>query len=107
METRRNFLKKTAIGSGAIVIGGLGFSAKSYGNILGSNDRIRVGLLGFSNRFKDSLGPSFLKYAASMNFEFVAVGDIWNRRRQEGFDWMKAKTGNNVFLAIGAVALLE
>jgi predicted dehydrogenase len=100
METsRRNFIKKAAIGSGAIAIGGLGFSAKSYGNILGSNDKIRVGLLGFSNRFKDSLGPSFLKYAADMNFEFVAIGDLWNRRRQEGFDWMKAKTGKDVFLA--------
>jgi predicted dehydrogenase len=99
METRRNFIKKAAIGSTAIAIGGVGLSAKSYGNILGANDKIRVGILGFSNRFKDSLGPSFLKYANELNFEFVAIGDIWNRRRQEGFDWIKAKTGKDIFLA--------
>ena len=100
METsRRDFIKKTAIGSAAVTIGGLGFSAKSYGNIIGSNDKIRVGILGFSNRFKDSLGPSFLKYAEAMNFEFVAIGDIWNRRRTEGQEWIKSKTGKEVFLA--------
>ena len=105
--TRRDFIKKAAIGSTAVAIGGLGFSAKSYGNILGSNNKIRVGILGFSNRFKDSLGPSLLKYADEMNFEFVAIGDIWNRRRQEGLDWIKAKTGKDIFLARNSDELWE
>lgn len=100
METsRRNFIKKAAIGTAAVTVGSMAFSAKSYGNILGSNDKIRVGVLGFSNRFKDSLGPSFLKYADELNFEFVAIGDLWNRRRDEGQAWMKEKTGKEVFLA--------
>jgi predicted dehydrogenase len=105
--TRRNFIKKAALGSTAVAMGGLGFSAKSYGNILGSNNKIRVGILGFSNRFKDSLGPSFLKYADEMNFEFIAIGDIWNRRRQEGSDWIKAKTGKDIFLARNSNELWE
>ncbi len=105
--TRRDFLKKAAIGSAAVTIGGLGFSAKSYGNIPGSNDKIRVGILGFSNRFKDSLGPSFLKYADEMNFEFVAIGDIWNRRRTEGQNWIKEKTGKDIFLARNSDELWE
>ncbi len=105
--TRRDFIKKAALGSAALTIGGMGLSAKSYGNILGSNDKIRVGILGFSNRFKDSLGPSFLKYANEMNFEFVAIGDIWNRRRQEGQSWIKEKTGKEVFLARNSDELWE
>jgi predicted dehydrogenase len=108
METsRRDFIKKAAIGSAAVTIGGIGFSAKSYGNILGSNNKIRVGVLGFSNRFKDSLGPSFLKYANEMNFEFVAIGDLWNRRRTEGQAWMKEKSGKEVFLARNSDELWE
>ncbi len=105
--TRRDFIKKAALGSAALTIGGMGLSAKSYGNILGSNDKIRVGILGFSNRFKDSLGPSFLKYADEMNFEFVAIGDIWNRRRLEGQAWIKEKTGKDIFLARNSDELWE
>lgn len=107
MESRRNFIRKAAAGSAAVAIGGFGFSAKSYGNITGANNRVRVGILGFSNRFKDALGPSFLKYAQDLNFEFVALGDIWNRRREEGSEWIKSKTGNDIILARNSDELWE
>jgi len=55
-NSRREFIKKSAIGAAGITIGGLGMSAKSYGNIMGANDKIRVGILGFSGRFRGSLG---------------------------------------------------
>ncbi len=99
MESRRNFIRKTAVGSAALAIGGMGFSAKSYGNIIGANDRIQVAVLGFSNRFKDSLGPSFLKYAETMRLELAMVCDLWDRRRQEGQEWIKNRTGRDVMLA--------
>ncbi|HHT29865.1 hypothetical protein [Petrimonas mucosa] len=54
--------------------------AKNYANIMGSNDRIRVGVLGFSDRFKSSLGKAFLKYADEMNFELYTICDIWSRQ---------------------------
>ena len=71
METRRNFIKKTALGAAGLTLGGLNISAKNYAHIMGSNDRIRVGVLGFSDRFRSSLGKAFLKYADDMNFEFT------------------------------------
>lgn len=95
-QSRRTFIRNSAIGAAGITIGGMGMSAKSYGNILGSNSRIQVGILGFSNRFKDSLGKSFLKYAGEMNFEFFTVCDIWNRRRDEGQAWHKEMTGREI-----------
>lgn len=95
-NSRRVFLKKSAIGAAGITIGGLGMSAQSYGNILGSNDKIRVGILGFSNRFKSSLGKAFLKYADEMNFEFVNICDLWSRRRIEGQEWYKELTGRDI-----------
>ncbi len=91
-KTRRDFLKKTAIGAAGLTIGGIGMSARSYGNIMGANDKIKVGILGFSSRFQGSLGPAFLKYAKEMNFELVTVCDIWNRRRDEGQAWYNQKT---------------
>ncbi|NMB05278.1 MAG: twin-arginine translocation signal domain-containing protein, partial [Bacteroidales bacterium] len=80
METRREFIKKAAMGAAGLSIGSnLHMSARSYANIMGANDRVKVGILGFSNRFKNSLGKAFLKYAPDMNFELFTVCDIWNR----------------------------
>jgi len=97
--TRRSFLKTTAVGSAGIVLGGMGMTAKSYGNIMGSNSRIKVGILGFSGRFRGALGPAFLKYSKEKNFEFVTVCDIWNQRREAGQAWAKEKTGKDIKVA--------
>lgn len=51
-NTRRNFIKKTAIGTAALSFGGVlpGFSAKSYARIMGSNERIRAAVMGVNAR---------------------------------------------------------
>lgn len=84
--TRKDFLKKTALGAAGLTAG---LSAKSYGRILGANDRIRVGIVGFSNRARGSLIPAFLRHAEELNFEFTAVSDIWNRRRDEAVAYLQ------------------
>ncbi|GGG95235.1 hypothetical protein GCM10007415_33020 [Parapedobacter pyrenivorans] len=71
----------------------MGFSAKSYARIIGANDRVRVGIVGFSNRFRSSLFPAFMNHAKAQNFEFVAVSDLWNRRRDEAYAYAKEKAG--------------
>ena len=78
MASRREFIKKTALGAA-----GLSMGAKSYSRIMGSNDRVRVGIVGFSDRFRSSLAPAFLSLSKELNFEIVAVSDLWNRRRDE------------------------
>lgn len=83
---RRDFIKKSALG----VVGlSAGFSASSYARIIGANDRVRVGIVGFSQRCEGSLFPAFMQHANEMNFEIVGVSDIWNRRREEGVALMK------------------
>ena len=108
-ESRRSFLKKTAIGSAGVALGGAayGFSAKSYGNIMGANDRVRVGVVGFSDRFRSSLLPCFLDHAKNMNFEMVALSDLWNRRRDEGKAIIKEKGGWDVALCRNNEELYE
>lgn len=96
MTTRRDFLRTGALGAAGLTIGGLGLSNSSFGSILGANDKIRVGIVGFSDRTKYSLIPSFQAYAKELNFEIVAISDIWNRRREEGKAYMKEKFGVDV-----------
>jgi predicted dehydrogenase len=97
-ETRRSFIRKSAIGTAGLAMGGtvMGFSAKSYGRILGANDKVRVGVVGYSDRFRSALFPCFMDHAKEMNFEMVAVSDIWNRRREEGADEIGKKSGWNL-----------
>ena len=52
MTTRREFIKNVAIGTAAVSVGGVlpGFSAKSYHNIVGANEKIRMGAIGVNAR---------------------------------------------------------
>lgn len=84
-----------------------GISAKSYENILGANDKVRVGIVGFSNRARGSLIPSFLDHADELNFEITAVSDIWNRRRNEGAEYLKKESGNTILKARNNEELYE
>lgn len=86
MTTRREFIQKTALGTAGLTLG-----AKSYSRILGANDRIRVGIVGYSDRFRGALSPAFLALAKEQNFEFAAVSDIWNMRRDAAVGFYKEK----------------
>ncbi len=93
MTTRREFVQKAALGTAGITLG-----ARSYSRVLGANDRIRVGIVGYSDRFRSSLSPAFLSLAQELNFEFTAVSDIWSLRREAADTFYKAK-GINLRLA--------
>src|SRR5438046_4927261 len=67
--------------------------AARYARILGANDRVRIGIVGFSDRFRQALLPAFGKVGKELNFEIVAVSDIWNRRRDEGVAGIEKVTG--------------
>lgn len=95
-NNRRSFIKKTALASGGIVLGANAMSARSYRKIIGANDRVRVGVVGFSNRAKGALIPAFNAHSKAQNFELVGVSDIWNRRREEGAAFIKEATGDKV-----------
>ncbi len=95
-QSRRNFLKNGGLASAGIMIGGLGFSAKSYGRIIGANDRVRVGVIGFSDRHRGSHLPSFMNHYKELNFDIVAVSDIWKKRREEGVAVWKEKMGHDI-----------
>ena len=74
---RREFLKVAAAAAATL-------PAARYAKILGANDRVRVGIVGFSDRFRQAHLPAYGQLGKELNFEIVAVSDIWSRRREEG-----------------------
>jgi predicted dehydrogenase len=91
MTTRREFVKQTIMAGVAT-----GFSAKSYGKILGANDRVRVACVGFSDRHRQSHVYPFKMLQKEMNFEMVGLSDIWNRRREEGKAYLEKELGSSI-----------
>lgn len=55
MTHRRDFIKKSVLGTAAITIGGMGLSAKSYASIIGANDRFRIAVCGVNGRGKSHI----------------------------------------------------
>lgn len=95
-NSRRDFIKKTSMAGAATFLGTMGMSAKSYSRIIGANERVSVGVVGFSDRFKDALLPSFLDAYKTTNFDIIAVSDIWKKRREEGQGMLKQKLNHDI-----------
>jgi predicted dehydrogenase len=96
MASRRQFIKQTSKATAGIYLGSLAFNARSYGRIIGANDRVNIGVVGFSDRFRNSHFPSFMNHYQELNFDIIAVSDIWRLRREEGRDFLKEKMGNDI-----------
>src|SRR6188472_1715807 len=91
-HTRRDFIKKSSMAT----LGALAFSPKSYARIIGANDRVRVGVVGFSDRFRGSLLPAFSSLHKEHNFDIVGVSDIWRLRREAALVQLKDKMGHEI-----------
>lgn len=78
MQTsRRDFIRNAALGTAALSVGGIlpGFSSKSYGRIVGANEKIVVSMMGVNSRGK-SLARNF---AAQANCEVAHICDVDSR----------------------------
>jgi predicted dehydrogenase len=95
-NSRRKFIRQSAQAVAGTYMGSLAFSASSYARIMGANDRVRVGVVGFSDRHKSSHIPPFMQFYKDMNFDIVAVSDIWKKRREEGAAFLKDKMGHDI-----------
>jgi predicted dehydrogenase len=82
MEKRRDFIKKVGITTAALAVGqnifggnAMGFTAKSYKRIIGSNDRIHVGAIGVNGRGNGMAGV----FASQKNTEISCICDVDSR----------------------------
>lgn len=92
-NSRRDFIKTAALGAAGLAISS---QASSYARIQGANERVRVGIVGYSDRCRQALIPSFMSHAKELNFDFVAVSDVWSRRRDEGAESLGKITGHEI-----------
>ena len=92
-SNRRDFLK---VGGAAVAASAVSWNARSYAAILGANDRVRVGVVGCGDRMKQGDLPAFQQSAKDLNFQIVAVSDIWSRRREEGAAFIEKLCGNPI-----------
>ncbi len=83
-QPRRVFLQQLALAGAGALVPQITWSASSYKRIIGANDRLRVGVIGFSDRHRSSHMPCFMNHYKALNFDVVAVSDIWTQRRAEG-----------------------
>jgi predicted dehydrogenase len=89
-SNRREFLKA---GSAALAATTVSWNAKSYAAVVGANDRVRVGIIGCGDRMKGGDLPAFHQNAKDMNFQIVAVSDIWKRQREMGAEFIEKLCG--------------
>src|SRR5215207_7241998 len=95
-NTRRDFIKNSALAGAGVLAAQMGFSASSYRRIIGANDRVRVGVVGFADRHRSSHIPCFISHYKELNFDVVAVSDIWNKRREQGAAMWKEKMQHDI-----------
>ena len=95
-KSRRHFIKNSALAGVGLLAFNKGWSAQSYRRILGANERVRVGVVGYSDRHRSSHMPCFMNHYKELNFDIVAVSDIWKKRREEGSAAWKEKMGHDI-----------
>lgn len=76
-SSRRKFVKTASTGFAALAFGGVlpSFSAKSYANIIGANERIKVACMGVNGRGKSVA----VNFALQKNCEVMYISDVDKR----------------------------
>ncbi|MDZ7692223.1 MAG: Gfo/Idh/MocA family oxidoreductase [Balneolaceae bacterium] len=75
MGSRKDFIKKTTLGLGGLATG---LSAKSYGRVLGANDRIHVAFMGCGRR----VGAYYESLSEPFNTELSWICDVKGSQRE-------------------------
>jgi len=77
---RRNFIKKVAAGTAGLAVGNsaMGMSARSYGRIIGANDRLFIGIAGLGRRLGAFIPPIAEK---ANNVELLYLCDVMKHQR--------------------------
>ena len=102
--SRRDFCKTSAAGMAGILAAGAAPSLYAAG----ANERIRVACVGYSDLFRGSLLPCFMHHNKELNFDLVAVADLWRKRLYEkARPEIEAKIGHKVDTYISDVELYE
>ena len=109
--SRRTFIKVGAsagLAAGGGVLDILADGQAPSLNVTGANERVRVACVGYSDRFRQSLLPAFKAASGELNFDLVAVADLWKKRLfEKAKPELEAKLGHAVATYRSDVELYE
>ncbi len=79
---RRDFLRKVTAGAAGVTVGGsaMGMSARSYGRIIGANDRLNIGIIGLGRRLGAYFQPISKK---ENNVQLLYLCDVMKSQREK------------------------
>jgi len=90
MSNRREFIRKAAIGTAALSLGGLGvgYSSKSYSRIIGANDRLNVAFMGCGRRV-----PGYYPAVTDQNnnVDLLYICDVMKSQRENTAQKLEGK----------------
>ncbi|MES2476075.1 MAG: Gfo/Idh/MocA family oxidoreductase [Verrucomicrobiota bacterium] len=86
---RREIIRTGSLGTLSLIAARTIPTALGQDRAAGANERIRIGIVGFSDRLKSSLLPAYKAVADQFNCEIVGVSDLWERRRNEAKEYFK------------------
>ncbi len=86
---RREIIRTGSLGTLGLLASQTIQTARAQNRTAGANDRIRIGIIGFSDRLNSSLLPAYKAVAKDFNCEIVGVSDLWERRRNEAKAYFK------------------
>lgn len=92
---RREFIKVAAVSTTATAM-----SARSYGRVMGANDRIRLAQIGCGNRGITAHMKGVHAHDKAQNVEYVAVSDPWRLAREKAAALCKEWYGSTVKQAV-------
>ncbi len=92
MTKRRDFIKKSILGTAGIAIGGMGFSARSYRSIVGSNERINLAVIGIRGQGGTHIN-SWCTLKDNWNIHLKTICDVDEQYFDEKSKIVMEKTG--------------
>ncbi len=106
--SRRSFISSAAAGAAVSALPGIIQAQQApSANVTGANSRINVACVGFSDRFRQSLLPAFKAAHKELNFDMVALADLWSMRREEGKAELEKQFSHGIDLYRSDVELYE
>jgi predicted dehydrogenase len=103
MDTRRDFIRKSALGAASVAIGGL-LSPASYARVRGANDRLNVAFIGCYRRF-NAVMESIPALTGDLNILYVCDAD--QKRLDDAQAKVVEKTGTTPKKEIDLRKILE
>ena len=93
---RRQILRTGSLGTLGLLASQTFQTARAQARVAGANERIRIGIIGFSDRLNSTLLPAYKAVADEFNCEIVGVSDLWSLRREDSKAYFTQHFGKEV-----------